>query len=83
LVQDYWTYGELAEKFRFSRRSIREWAANGEFGPVEQFIRRGSDVRVPTSGVLFFIKANLYRIDQATAIANEIRGKALTDARLR
>jgi hypothetical protein len=83
VVEDYHSYARLAAKFDFSERSIRDWAAKGEFGPGDRFLRRGTDVRVPTSGVLFFIERNLARHDEARMLANKVRGRTLGEARRR
>lgn len=83
VVEDYFSFPRLAAKFDFSERSIREWADKGEFGAPDRFLRRGNDVRIPTSGVLFFIEQNLAKHDQARVLANKIRGRTMGEARRR
>lgn len=83
IVQKYYPISELAWTLSFSESSIRRWAREGLFGPETEFLEIGSDVRIPTSGVLFFIEHHQRRIDAARVEANKIRGRTLGEAKRR
>lgn len=81
VAQKYYGAPELAWLFGFSEWSIREWGKQGKFGPPSQFLRVGNDVRIPQSGVLFFIEAHLNAKSEARRLADQVRGRTLGEAR--
>ena len=77
----YWPLAELAWLFGFAESTIREWAKKGEFGPDRDFLRVGNDIRIPSSGVLFFINSHLNQKNEAQRLADQVRGRTLGEAR--
>lgn len=83
IAQKYYSVAELAWTYSFGESTIRRWMKEGKFGPPEQFLRVGTDVRVPTSGALFFEEHFKAKCDAGQEAVNKIRGRTLGEARRR
>jgi hypothetical protein len=56
----YHSAASLASRFAFSAKHIRQLVRAGAFGP--DYLMVGSDLRVPESGVSFFISQHRVRV---------------------
>ena len=83
LVQKYRPIPELAWLFSFAPATIKEWTDRNLFGPPEDFLRVGNDIRIPDSGALFFINNHLNQKSEAQRLADQVRGRTLGEARRR
>jgi hypothetical protein len=81
IAQKYFTVAELAWTYSFAESTIRTWMKQGLFGPPEDFLVVGTDVRIPTSGALFFEEKHKNRLDAAREAANNLKGRTLGEAR--
>ena len=76
-AQLWYSIADLSAMFDFGRSTVRMWWQQGRFGPVHESIKVGDDIRVPQSGVDFFILQNrvVRTPDQIEANRQEIARK--------
>lgn len=57
-TQLWYSIADLASIFGFARSTVRLWWSEGRFGPVGDCIKVGDDLRIPQTGVDFFVQQN-------------------------
>jgi len=67
----YYTLGSIAERLEFSLKTIRRRLFSGEFGPAEAVLQDGEQLRVPYSGLHFYLRR--HQLDRSAAVLEEQR----------
>ena len=83
LFQCYHSIPALSLRLAFAESSLKAWAKDGEFGPEAEFLVRGNDIRIPDSGLLFFLSRNLRGHDERRRLESLIRGRTVGEAKRR
>jgi hypothetical protein len=76
--QVYYPIAEIGARLAYTKKWVTRRVQAGDFGPIADVIQVGKDIRVPQSGIDFFIEGHPYKRDAATLMRN----KALLARRL-
>lgn len=57
-AQLWYSIADISLMFGFGRSTVRLWWQQGRFGPLHECIKVNDDIRIPQSGVDFFIVQN-------------------------
>lgn len=76
--QVYYSIAEIAARLDYTKKFVTRRVQAGAFGAICDVIQVGKDIRVPQSGIDFFVQSHPYKRDAATLMRN----RALMDRRL-
>ena len=67
----YYALGSVAERLEFSVKTVRRRLFAGEFGPPEAVLQDGEQLRVPYSGLHYYLRR--HQLDRCAAVLEEQR----------